>query len=302
MTTNRKLNLDVGDSISKFEKLMKKFLVRKVLYRIIFRGKGLEFDGYRDFSPIDDANDIDWKASARANKLLVKQYKEERDLKIMFVVDVSENMLFGSTEKLKCEYAAEVCATLAHLIVNSGDKIGFAFFNDKITEIVPPKPGMRQFSIFVDSLSNPLNYGGVSKINGPLDFLLNYLDESVIGVIIVSDFIKVKKDILKTLNLFSSRFDTIALMIKDPIDKTLPKIDREVIIEDPVTKEQLLINPILAKRLYEKNAIEQTNIVKKIFTDAGVDFLELTTDKEFLFPLADFLKERVKKGKFITPR
>lgn len=297
----KKLNLDIAGSVTEFEALIKEFLIGRIIYKIIFRGKGLEFDSYRDFAPDDDAREIDWKASTRANKLLVKQYVEERDLKIMFVIDVSDNMLFGSTEKLKCEYAAELSAALAHLILNYGDKIGFVLFNDKIIKNVLPEKSRVQFDMFIDNLSNPLTYGGTSEIEKTLDFLLDYFDESINAVIIISDFIRMKKDILKTLNLFSNRFETIAIRIRDPLDRTMPAVKEEIIIEDPRTKEQLIIDPSIVKKVYERNALEQEKIVKKIFTDSNIDFLELTTDKPFPSLLAEFLKERIEKRKFIMP-
>ena len=107
----------------------------------MFRGKGLEFDGYRDFSPDDDAQDIDWKASSRSGRTIVKRYKEERDLKIMFLVDVGDNMVFGSTPKLKCEYATELTAAFSHILVNTNDKIGFILFGDEIKEYSNFKSG-----------------------------------------------------------------------------------------------------------------------------------------------------------------
>jgi len=297
----KKLNLDIAGTVSEFERLMREFLIRRVLYRIIFRGKGLEFDSYRDFSPDDDAGDIDWKASARANKLLAKQYIEERDLKFIFVIDVGENMLFGSEEKLKCEYAAEAAAALSHLILNSNDAVGFVFFSEDIIKIVLPKKGMKQFSIFVDELSNPLLYGGNSDVKKALDSLLEYLNDSINAVIILSDFIRMDKDTSQTLDLFSRRFETIAIMIKDSLDKTFPKIGGEIIIEDPKTKEQMIINPAVAKKAYEKNALEQDSMVKKIFTECGIDFLEVMTNEHIALKLAEFLKERVEKRKYISP-
>ena len=80
------------------------------------------------------------------------------------------------------------------------------------------------------------------------------------------------------------------------LDKTFPDVDREIVIEDPATKEQILINPKLIKQIYEKNAIELENMVKGIFRKGEVDLLELTTDKSFAFPLASFLSERVIAG------
>ena len=86
-----KLNVNIPERISEFETIMRHFRVKNIIYKVLFRGKGLEFDSYRDFTQDDDASFIDWKASKRANKLLVRQYIEERDLKIFFVIDGSIN-------------------------------------------------------------------------------------------------------------------------------------------------------------------------------------------------------------------
>lgn len=293
-----RLNLDVPGSISDFESVMREFLIRRVIYNIIFRGKGLEFDGYRNFSPEDDAGEIDWKASVRSNKLLVKQYIEERKIKIMFVIDVGDNMVFGSQEKLKCEYAAEMAVALSHLIINSNDKVGFILFSDKIVKTIMPELGLKQFNLFVDFLSSSQMYGGSSKIDEVLDYLINYLDESIKVVIFVSDFIKLNQNLFKKLELISTKFEIMALMVKDPLDMVLPDFGKEVIFEDPATHEQMIINPRIAKKTYEKNAFEQEKIVMNIFKNCDVDVLKLTTDKPFAEPLARFLKERVEKRKY----
>ena len=100
----QKLNVNIPRAITDFEAAAKEFELKEKLYRIIFRGKGLEFDKFRDYSPDEDASNIDWKASLRANKLTARQYIEERNLNIVFVFDVSESMIFGSLDKLKNEY------------------------------------------------------------------------------------------------------------------------------------------------------------------------------------------------------
>jgi len=298
----KRLNVEISKTVSEFEQLMKEFLIRNVLYRIIFRGKGLEFDSYRDYSPSEDASDIDWKASKKANKLLVKQFIEERDLKILFVVDVSENMLFGSTEKLKCEYATELSAALAHLIITSNDNVGFVLFSDKIVQNALPKKGIKQFQLFVDEMSKAENYSGDSELPRILEFLLNYLSKSINSVIIISDFLRIKQDSLKTFELFSDRFETLAIMIKDPLDKTLPNIKGEFVVQNPVSKEQIVIDPSVARKKYEKYALQQEEIAKNILDKSGIDLLELTTDRPIAPNLAEFLKERMKKKKYIIPQ
>ena len=103
MIPKQKLNVNAPKAITDFEAVAKEFELSEKLYRIIFRGKGLEFDKYREYSPDEDASNIDWKASLRSNKLMAKQYIEERELNIIFVVDdkiiINSHLNSFSTEK-----------------------------------------------------------------------------------------------------------------------------------------------------------------------------------------------------------
>ena len=294
----KKLNLDIAGAVSELETLVKRVLPKNVMYRLSL-SKGLEFEGYRDYDQTDDAAFIDWKASVRGKKLLVRKYIEERDLKFIFIVDTSEDMIFGSTEKLKCEYAAELSAAVAHLILINGDRVGFVLHNDKIVSRRFPELGNRQFDIFVYELSNVLNYGGVSDLNRVLNGLIETIDKSTSMIFLVSDFVRVDESYAKNLEALSNLFESVAIIVRDPLDKTLPDINKEVVIENPETKEKLLINPKVAKAVYERNAFQQLNLTKKIFRDCNIDFLELSTDKPFSAEFATFLKERIKSGRIV---
>lgn len=288
-----KLNVNIAGSISELEGMLKEFRLKKLIYKLFFRGKGLEFDGYRDFAPDDDATRIDWKATMRAQKTLVKQYIEERDLRIMFMIDIGENMVFGSTEKIKCEFITELVAAFSKVMLNTDDRIGFVLFGDTITHFVDCQAGEKQFEIFVDTLSNGLNYGGVTNLDQALDFSIDYFSDAISAVILVSDFLKVTGETEKKLALLSNRFETIAIRVRDPLDITLPDMEGEIILENPETHEQVIVNPNVAKNAYEKYALEQGKIVEDIFKKAEVDHLDLITNKSFAAPLAVFLKERL---------
>ena len=143
------LNLDIATKVAEFESLLNKVLPKRIFYKLLPRGKGLEFDGYRVFSSDEDASLIDWKASARSTNLLARQYIEERNMDVVFVFDIGENMIFGSQEKLKCEYAAEMAAAFSHSLLNVNDKVGFILFNNDLVRVCYPLPGKKQFDIFV---------------------------------------------------------------------------------------------------------------------------------------------------------
>ncbi|PIN88460.1 hypothetical protein COU61_04820 [Candidatus Pacearchaeota archaeon CG10_big_fil_rev_8_21_14_0_10_35_13] len=293
-----RINVSYPKAISALESAMRKFLLKRIIYRILFRGKGIEFDSYRTYMPDDDANNIDWKASYRANKTLVKQYIEERDIRILFILDTGSNMVFGSgaAEKLKCEYAAEVVASLAHLIITSGDKVGFMIPKPSGGyEMAKPVAGTKRYTLFTDIISRTTTYGGVSRIEETMEELLKHLDRGLSGVYIISDFMNISKNFRKTLNALSTQVETIGIMIRDPLERKLPTINAEVTIEDPQTGKQLVMNPSVAKRNYDLYARNKEMLIKKIFDSTPADFLELVTDKFFPFYLTRFLKKRAEE-------
>jgi len=296
----RKLNVDIGGSVSQFQAILNSFEIKTKLQQRILKGRGLEFDGYRVYSSEDDSSTIDWKASKRANQILVKKYIEEQNLKVFFIIDVGENMVFGSSEKLKCEYSAEVAAALSSLIMDSGNKMGYFLFGDKIKEFVKPGRGAKHFGRFVSTLTDASIYGGHSSLEDAIDFALNYLSKAIHSVVIISDFLGINKNLNKRLNLISQKFETMAVMIRDPLDRSLPNVSGELVMEDPLSGQRLLVNPQLAKKSYEIYAKEQEDLVKQMFRDNQIDLIELITNEPFAVNLAVFIKERVKMaGKIV---
>src|SRR3990167_9395498 len=95
-------------------------------YESVFKGQGIEFAGVREYVPGDDIRTIDWNVTARSQHTYIKKFVEERELTVLFVVDMSGSQYFGSGERLKSEVAAEITALLAFAAVKNHDKIGRA--------------------------------------------------------------------------------------------------------------------------------------------------------------------------------
>src|SRR3989344_4356108 len=294
----RKLNIDIVPSIRKLQIITKGLIKTKGIgsYKSVFRGKGLDFSDYRTYDRNDDASLIDWKASKRSNELLIRQYEEERDLNIFFVIDCGSGMVFGSTEKLKNEYAAEIVISLAFTILDAGDSVGLIMFNDKIVKKVYPGKGKGQFYSVVKALSDPENYGGGFSFDNVTDFILNYLKQSTV-VILVSDFVGMNENSLDKFKLISTKYDTIGIMVRDPRDKTLPTDVGQIVIEDPYSSKSLLIEPNLIKEVYEEEIKKQEKWIRDSFMRNKSDFLSLTTDKSFVKPLIGLFNERALKWK-----
>ena len=291
----KNLEIDYEKALSQFEKAIKRFQIKQIIYKSAFRGKGLEFDGYRNFEKDDDYSMIDWKASLRGNRLMSKQYIEERDLSIYFIVDVSDSMIFGSQNKLKAEYSAEIVAALSHLIINSSDNAGLIMFSGKASKIILPSRSKNQFFIMTKYLSEGNLYGGAFDFSKAIEFVLKTAKPRSV-VIFLSDFLHVKKDIEKDLRLLSTKFETMALMIRDPMDEELPKGNYKLYIQDPYSQNQMLIDPELAASRYSQISLKQKVFVKNLFKKSGIDLLDMKTDESFIVPLSGFLKSRARGG------
>jgi len=109
-------------------------------YKSVFRGRGMEFSEVREYQPGDDIRSIDWNVTARVGKPFIKRFVEERELTILFLVDVSTSGIFGS-ERSKIETAIETAATLMFSALKNNDKVGLITFADKVIRFYPPRKG-----------------------------------------------------------------------------------------------------------------------------------------------------------------
>lgn len=292
------LKIDVTETIKKLEIATKNMVTTKIMgnYMSVFKGRGLEFEGYRDYMSGDDSSLIDWKSSKKANKLLIKEFKEERDLKIFFLVDSSSTMECSSIKKLKNEYAAEFVASLSYVMLNTGDSVGFALFSDGIIKMMPPKRTSHQFYAILKNLANPLFYGGGYDLGSSLKFIMNFLERGSI-LFIVSDFIGLKGEWQKYLEVAAGKYDVIGVMVNDPTDIVLPDDNHRVMLENPVSGRQMLIIPDQIKKRYKEYVETEKRLIKSIFLKLNCDFMRLSTDKPFMGELTKFFRKREKGRK-----
>src|SRR3989338_9486315 len=201
----KRLVVDLLPAIRKLQVITKGYAVTGLVgqYNSVFKGRGIEFESYRVYSSLDDASLIDWKASKKVHRLLIKEYTEERNINVLFVLDISESMLFGSTQKLKNEYAAELVASLAHAILEVGDNVGLVMYNDTIVENIVPSRKKSQFYDISRNLTNPELYGGNGKFSELSKFLLTSFNRGTV-VIIVSDFVGMDEGWKSNLKIITS--------------------------------------------------------------------------------------------------
>ena len=260
----------------------------------IFRGSGLEFKGYREYTLQDDSKDIDWKASLRADKLLIKEYYQEKGMDVVFLFDVSETMLFGSQKKIKAHYAAEFVLALAGAAIESNYNVGLICFSDKVNKAFMPSSAASQLGIFFDILGEHATYGGEYDLSKALEFADASFGPGTV-VVLISDFLgnKISLDSFKDrFKQTARKFDIISAIIRDPRDEFMPSEDVNVVVSNPYGKGDVLFNVSKVKKIYEDYSKEQKSKLKKFLKNVGSDYLELYTDKSFVDPTLSFFMRR----------
>ena len=157
-------------------------------YLSVFRGSGIEFETVREYAEGDPQRAVDWNVTARMGRPFVKTYVDERDLTILFLLDLSASMQSGWETMSARQAAARVIACLAFSAVRSGDRVGLVAFTDRVEARVPPRKGVRHALRLVrDSLALPTPHGGTAP--GPaLDFASKAIRRHAV-VFLVSDFL-----------------------------------------------------------------------------------------------------------------
>lgn len=261
----------------------------------VFKGQGMEFSGYREYqSASDDASRIDWKASLRSQKLLVKELQEDRNLQVTVMVDVSNSMLYGSGEELKAEVAAQVASTLAYPAIRAGDSVGLIMFTDQVETMIKPKLGVDQHALLTNILSEPERYGGPFDFGKALTQSMGALGEKGL-LIIVSDYLGLSDNWDKHLRVATQRYDIVGVMVRDPRDRRLPKHAGEYVLEDPYSDEKIVIDCAQYAKPYREYVQKEEENIKRRFQLTKSDLLKLEVGSDFRKQIITFFARRAAK-------
>ena len=290
----KELDVDLVERLRKLDIIARKNTLTQTMegnWTTMYKGRGMEFAGYRQYTYGDDASLIDWKASLRAKQTLIKEYEEEKNLKVFFLVDVSNSMLFTSTAKLKCEYVIELVATMTMGILRSGDAVGLGLFTDRLVAKVEPNIGKAMQYRIVRELMSVKNYGGNFDFKKAIMYLLSFLKSKAL-VIIISDFVGLDEHWKKYLELAADRWELIGIMVRDPRDRMLPRNTGQFILEDPYGDSKLQIDVNQYKKKYEEYVKKEEAKIAAGFSSTRNSLLNLSTTEDFHIPLISFMKRR----------
>ena len=270
-------------------------------YHSTFKGQGVEFDEVRPYVPGDDVRTIDWNVTAKTGLPYIKRFSEERELTILFMVDVSGSQGYGSVRRSKMELAAEVTALLALTAIRNQDKIGLILFSDQIVKYIPPRKGRDSVMRLVrEVLAAEDSATGGTDIAAALKFL-NSVQKRRAVVFLVSDFLlsSVKpqtSSFEQLLRATARHHDMVCVPVSDPAEQELPNVGL-VELEDPETGELVLVDTSSAavRRRFSATASEENEELKRFFLKTGIDTLTIATDRPYIDEVRALFKRRARK-------
>ena len=249
-------------------------------YHSVFKGHGIEFEEEREYVPGDDIRSIDWNVTARMGAPCVKRFCEERELTILFLVDVSGSQSFGSGQRAKAELAAEITCLLALSAIKNQDKIGLILFSDRIEKSIPPRKGRTAAMRLVREVLATEETRRGTNIAGALRFL-NQVQKRRSVVFIISDFMDTNFE--RELRVTARRHDVICCALSDPREQELPDVGL-VEIQDPETGALEILDtssPPL-RVAFRAQAQQDADALSKLFRKNKIDALHLSTARTFI--------------------
>ncbi|MEA2081862.1 MAG: DUF58 domain-containing protein [Elusimicrobiota bacterium] len=262
-------------------------------YASSFKGKGIEFSEVRPYAPGDDVRSIDWNITARMNYPYVKEFTEERQLSVIFMLDIGASMLFGTSDKLKREFATEVASLLAWTSARNGDKAGLILFSGGIEKYIPPRKGRFHIMRIIREMlyAEPEDRG--SDIQGALEFASKVFRKRSI-IFLFSDFFSF--DSAAKLRILSLRHDIVGLRVTDRAEETLPECGMTG-VKDSVSAQSCFadFSSPVSRRIFARRVAAEERMIGSLFSSAGCDLLKLKTDEDYIPPLLNLFRTRSRR-------
>ncbi|GAB4276439.1 MAG: DUF58 domain-containing protein [Candidatus Rifleibacteriota bacterium] len=263
-------------------------------YKSVFKGRGIEFAGIREYYRGDEFRSIDWKVSARSGKFHVREHIEERELQVLVALDLSASMEFGSGTREKRESAVEFAAAMSMAAEKNNDRVGICLFTDKVEKFVPPAKGKTHILRLIRELLYFVPQGKKTDLKSLLDFVNSTVTRRSI-LFLVTDAINISA-IDRELRIAAARHDLILVLLRDERERDIPDIGL-IEIEDPETGEERLFDTsdrTAVAELLRRRFVAEGNLLKRC-QNLGIDVIEIVAGESVVKPVCRLFSERERR-------
>lgn len=266
-------------------------------YKSVFRGSGIEFEEVREYSPGDDVKSIDWKVSARLGRPYIKRFREERELILMLLVDMSASGRFGTLDTIKQEAAAETAAILAFNAIRNNDKVGAILFTDRVEKYIPPLKGSSHVWRVIKEIYTFKPSHRRTDIPAAVAFLGRICRKRSV-TFLISDFVtsEVPIDFSLQFKSVSRKHELIGVMVSDPGEFTLPA-GGLLVLEDLESGQTMHLDAFdqRTRRHYEARQRDAYDRMRDNLKRLKIDCIELSTASSAADALTRYFRYRERR-------
>ncbi len=261
------------------------------MHKSPYHGFSVEFATHREYTAGDDIKHLDWKVFGRTDRLYIKEYELETNLRSHILLDTSESMEYKSGEISKLELASFIAASMAYFILRQQDSVGMVSFDKEVKQFIPSSSSMGHMRAILGTLnqSKPVNTTDIGTVCHTL--AERFRQKGL--VIVVSDLFDKPERILKALQHFRhKRHDVIVFHVLDEYELTFP-FQRMTMFEGLEEYPKLLVDPRALRQAYLEEAERFCSEIKNGCSKMMIDYVRISTDQELGVELTKYLAGRL---------
>ncbi|MEL7497459.1 MAG: DUF58 domain-containing protein [Planctomycetota bacterium] len=262
-------------------------------HRSPYNGFAIEFAAHREYSPGDDLRHIDWKVWSKTDRLYIKEYEEETNLKCQLIVDASKSMRYGETTGWsKFDYAATAAASLAYMLQQQADSVGMVLFSNKIDKSFKASSHPSHLKMLLHELEQTVP-DDTTDVSAPFMQLASQIRQRGM-VAIFSDLFLDPDELGESLNQFRLRRNEVIVFHVMHADELNFPFQDNTLFRGMEVDAELHTEPRALRASYLEAVERYMARVKKVCATAGIDHVLLDTSKPLDGVLSSYLNFRAR--------
>lgn len=264
------------------------------LHRSPYHGFSVEFAEHRQYMPGDPVKDLDWRIYARSDKLFIKEYEEETNLKAHLLIDSSRSMAFASHGVSKWQYSKFLASALCYLMLHQRDAVGLVLFDTVVRSFIAPRSTGRHLNTLLTVLQNaqPGNQTGIGRSIHDIAEMIRKRGL----VVVLSDLLDDPPSVIAGFrHLRQKRHDVIVFHVLDPRERDLD-FDGSYRFRDMESDISITTEPSHLRSRYREAMNDLVETYKVACRDMRIDYVPLDTSVAFDTALFGYLSARKRLG------
>ena len=256
-----------------------------------YKGFSVEFAEHREYTAGDDPKHLDYKMLARTERLYIKQYEEETNMRVQIFLDTSGSMGYSYGTKItKLEYGSYLTAVLSYLMTRQQDSVGLTTFDTEIRLDMPARSSPRHFNEMMRQLE-VIKPGGETGLADTLHKLANRFKKRCL-IVIISDLYDDPEEVVRALHHFHHRkHEVLIFHVLDKAELEFP-FTETIAFHDLETNERIQIDPAYVREAYIEQMKEFTEGYRRSCAESNIDYVLADTTVPYDFLLARYVANR----------